>query len=149
MDRVHRVLKPLGPAPNQETLSAGFRSSNLRISCAQHVTSEKQILTVNTVKVQLFPDLSWLTLQQRRALQPLLTALCEHSIPYSWGFRFSLSVRRVGKTSNLRAPEDMRTFCTELNVPCPETPILLRHTEPWKKEQCQKPSRRMSLPAFS
>lgn len=36
--------------------------------------------------VQLFPDLSWITLQKRRLLQPLLHTLQEKDIIYRWNF---------------------------------------------------------------
>lgn len=95
-------------------------------------------------RVQLYPDLSWLTPQQRRALQPLLHVLSEHSIPYRWGFLFSLSARKYGKTLILFSPEDLRAFCKDLNVPCLDSPgwELLPDfnsaAEPWQVVQHQK-----------
>lgn len=70
----------------------------------------------NGVKVQLFPDLSWLMLQQRWALEPILATLRSHSIPYRWGLQFSLSARKNGKTSIIQIPEDTRAFCAEFNI---------------------------------
>lgn len=72
--------------------------------------------------IQLYPDLSLHTLQQRRYLQPLLSVLRDNQIPYRWGYPFSLTARRDGVSSVLRVPEDLPAFCSALRISCPQIP---------------------------
>ncbi|XP_073488868.1 uncharacterized protein [Aquarana catesbeiana] len=72
--------------------------------------------------IQLYPDLSWITLQQRRSLQPLLTTLKEHDFRYHWGFPFSLTAKKDERSTTLRYPEDLHSFCKDLDIPVPPTP---------------------------
>lgn len=39
--------------------------------------------------IQLYPDLSWPTLQKLRHIRPLLALLKEHGFAYIWGFPFA------------------------------------------------------------
>lgn len=73
-------------------------------------------------QLQLFLDLSWITLQQRRFLQLVPTILRDLSIPYQWGLPFSLTTRRDRRSATLRYPEDLASFCEELHITPPETP---------------------------
>lgn len=82
--------------------------------------------------IQLFADLSWRTLQQRRALQPLLQTLLVYSLRYHWGFPFSLSVTKEGRTLILHTSDKICTKSREVNIPCPETPGW----EPIPENQC-------------
>lgn len=66
-----------------------------------------QEIRFDGAKVQLFPDLSWLTLQQYRLLQPLLAFFKDHSIRYRWGF---LSVSLVGEMADPRRCEFQKTL---------------------------------------
>lgn len=72
--------------------------------------------------IQLFPDLSWITLQQRRSLQQLLTLLRDHDFRYHWGLPFSLTAKRDGRSTTLRYPEDIQSFCRDLDIPVAPTP---------------------------
>lgn len=70
-------------------------------------TIMKAVLNKTTVEfegaqISLFPDLSHRTLMQRRAVRPLLKALCAVDVKYCWGFPFSLTDTRNGKTADLR-----------------------------------------------
>lgn len=104
---------------------------------------DKGEIDFDGVPFQLFPDPSWLTLQQRRTLQPLVTILRERSIPYCWGFMFSLMSHKKGKTSILRAQEDTAAFCEGLNISCPvlpsweSLPTPLRALDWWQMVQRQ------------
>lgn len=57
---------------------------------------------------------------------------------------FSLSGRRDGRSSTLRIPEDLATFCADLNIPHPEVtrcdplPLLPTDGQPWQMVQRQK-----------
>lgn len=70
-------------------------------------------------QIQLYPDLSWITLQKRRCLKPLLNVLKENELPYRWGFPFALLVVRNGRTTALRSYEDLPSFCSALNITTP------------------------------
>ena len=72
--------------------------------------------------LQLYPYLSWITLQKRRLLQPLLRTLQDRDIVYRWGFPFSLSATHQGTSATLRYPEDLDAFCRTLDIPVPQLP---------------------------
>ncbi|KAG9467791.1 hypothetical protein GDO78_014290 [Eleutherodactylus coqui] len=67
--------------------------------------------------VQLFPDLSQLTLMKRKSLRPLLDTLHQHNIEYMWGFPFRLQVRHGGRLIVLRNPGDLAKFSAALDIP--------------------------------
>lgn len=67
--------------------------------------------------IQLYPDLSWLTLQKRRHLKPNLSLLRERGITYRWGFPFPLSASKNVWSATLCTFEDLATFCSELDIP--------------------------------
>lgn len=70
--------------------------------------------------IRLFPGLSWLTLQKRRHLKPLLLLLQKEEISYRWGFPFALLAFRNGLTAVLHAYEELPSFCTSLNIAAPD-----------------------------
>lgn len=120
-DRAHRALRPRG-------LSASPRDVICRVH--YYMIKEQILLKARTCNdlqwrgspIQLFPDLSWHTLQQRRCLQPLLTLLRDNRITYRWGYPFSLTAKRDGISSTLRVPEDLPNFCSTLRLTCPHLP---------------------------
>lgn len=70
--------------------------------------------------VQLYPDLSWLTLPKRRHRKLLLVLLKDHGITYRLGFPFALPVSRNGHTVVLQAFKDL-PLCTTLAIPSQNT----------------------------
>lgn len=122
LDRAHWALKPKGLQSRPRDVSCRVHSYSLKEDIMCKARTTKPILYEGT-PVQLFPDLSWITLQKCRLLQPLLLSLCEAIIVVChWGFTFSLSGTRDGKSAVLRVPQDLRTFCDILDVPIPELP---------------------------
>lgn len=121
MDRAHRALRPKGPISRPRDVICRVHSFPLKEVIMRKARTTKKILFENT-QVQLFPDLSWITLQKRRLLQPLLILLQENDITYRWGFPFSLTARRQGKTAVLRFPEDVENFCDTMEIPPPRLP---------------------------
>lgn len=75
--------------------------------------------------VQLYEDLSLMTLQQRKALRPLLDVLWARAIPYSWRFPFVLYASVEDRNTLLHSPADMAAFCEELGIPFVQTPDWL------------------------
>lgn len=66
--------------------------------------------------VQIFQDLSGITLQHRRGLKPLLDTLRAKGIRYKWKFPFCLSATDQGHTALLKVPEDLPLFCDILGI---------------------------------
>lgn len=121
MDRAHRALRPKGPPSRPRDVICRVHSFPLKEDIMRKARSAKRVVFENTL-IQLFPDLSWITLQKRRLLQPLLILLQEKNITYRWGFPFSLTARHQGKSATLRFPEDLENFCDILEIPTPRLP---------------------------
>lgn len=109
MDRAHRALKPKDQASKPRDVICRVHLFALKEDIMRKARLIK--LIVDGAPIQLFPDLSWITLQKRRLLQPLLHSLQDNSIAYRWGFLFSLTATHAGKTATLQVPEDICFFC--------------------------------------
>lgn len=117
IDRAHRTLGPKSSDPNRPR----------DILCRLHYFTIKELILrkardkgdiyLADCKIQLLSDLSKMTLDKRRALRPLLDALREHEITYSWGYPFQLQVRADGNLFCVRTPADVPEFCTALRMP--------------------------------
>lgn len=121
MDRAHRALRPKGATPKPRDIICRIRSYPLKEEIIKQARLARKA-TFDDIQIQLYPDLSWITLQKRRLLQPLLHILQKKAITYRWGFPFSLSAKHQGKSAILRYPEDLRTFCDILEIPAPQLP---------------------------
>lgn len=66
--------------------------------------------------VQLFADISQLTIQKRRSLKPLLTHLMNRHIKYRWSFPFQLSFTYKGKTHSFVNFQDKEGILLELGL---------------------------------
>lgn len=96
---------------------------------------ERGCILHNGTEIKLFQDLSHITLQNRRALCPLLDLLRSHNIQYRWKFPFALSASARGRTALLRSSEDLQTFCEQLDIPLMDLPDWCAFhfpTEPWR-----------------
>lgn len=122
MERIHRALKPKGKATNPprdviccvcdfQLKEDVLRNARLRTKCT-HDGSE----------IQIFQDLSNITLQHRRDLKLLLDVLRERNIIYRWKFPFGLLATTQGRTAFLRVPEDLQAFCDTMDIPFIEVP---------------------------
>lgn len=121
MDRAHRALRPKGATPKPRDIICRISSYPLKEEIMRQARLARRVM-FEDVQIQLYPDLSWLTLQKRRLLQPLLQTLQKEAISYRWGFPFSLTAKHQGKSAILRYPEDLRTFCEVLEIPAPQLP---------------------------
>ena len=120
LDRAHRALRPRGPGTRPRDVVCRVHNYTLKEEIMRK-TRNMRTIDFDGAPIQLFPDLSWITLQQRRSLQPLLTLLRERDFRYHWGFPFSLTAKRDGRSTTLRYPEDLQSFCKDLDIPVPPT----------------------------
>lgn len=121
MDRAHRALRPKGAASKPRDVICRVTSYPLKESIMRQARIARKVI-FDGVQIQLYPDLSWITLQKRRLLQPLLQILQTKAIPYRWGFPFTLTAKHQGTSAVLRYPEDLRTFCNTLEIQSPQLP---------------------------
>lgn len=88
-------------------------------------------ITFNDTEISIIQDLSPNTLNNRRALRPLLEILCRQR-PYKWKFPFALNVTFRGRQLYLRTPNDLQDFCQDLQI----SPVDLPD---WYQEFCNPP----------
>lgn len=77
----------------------------------------KPTILFEGLNIALYPDISRRTLYQRRAVRPLLEALRAVETKYCWGYPFSLTASRNGKTATLRTKDDLESFVQKLDLP--------------------------------
>lgn len=121
-ERAHRALRPRGrdtdPPRDIICCLVNFPLKEAILKKAR----EKNRVLFNGNEIKLFQDLSNITLQQRRALRPILDQLRTRGIPYRWKFPFCLSASWRGHTALLRTPDDLQSFCDTLNIPSIDVP---------------------------
>ena len=114
--RIHRALRPKGKEadPPRDVICclADFRIKEDILRKARG----KQ-LSCQGAPIQLFQDLSGITLKHCRDLRPLLNVLRDRNISYKWKFPFCLSASHQGRTVLLKVPEDLPHFCDTLGIP--------------------------------
>lgn len=75
--------------------------------------------------MQIFNDLSPITLAKQRNLRPITSYLQHHKIPYYWGFPFRLAVFTDGTQFNLRELQEAEAFIKNLGLPLlPEEDLI-------------------------
>lgn len=117
MERIHRALRPKGREtdPPRDIICC-IGNFKLKEDIIKMARGRQQILHEGA-PVQIYQDLSGITLQHRRNLRPLLEALREKQILYKWKFPFCLSASAHGRTAILKVPEDLPHFCATLGIP--------------------------------
>lgn len=122
LERCHRALRPQGPpsAPPRDVITyvTSFQLKEAILRKAR----DREMIQHGENTIQLYRDLSPITLQQRRALRPLLEVLRTRGIAYSWSFPFALAATVDDRTVTLQSPADMDKFCDALRIPYVETP---------------------------
>ncbi|XP_073473806.1 vomeronasal type-2 receptor 116-like [Aquarana catesbeiana] len=96
LDRVHRALGPKNPNlehPRDFICRLHFYAIKDTIMKAARV---QDAIYFNETPVSLLPDVSKLTLDMRRALKPLTSALQEKQIKCRWGFQYNLFASHEG-----------------------------------------------------
>lgn len=122
MERMHRALHPKGrdTDPPRDIICC-IVDFKLKEEILRQARSRQQLLH-NGHTIQIFQDLSSITLQHRRDLKLLLDILRTRGIQYRWKFPFCLSATHLGRTALLRVPEDLHSFCDTLDIPPVEVP---------------------------
>ncbi|XP_077327569.1 uncharacterized protein LOC143962118 [Lithobates pipiens] len=149
-----RALRPKNATSSPRDVICRLTSFHIKEDIMRQARLAR-VVTFRNTPVQLFPDLSWLTLQKRRILQPLLRTLQEAAIPYRWGFPISLTGKHQGKMASLRFPEDLHAFCEDLGVRPPQLPDWdLVATQPapptlWQKVPSRQRPRNREAPKKS
>lgn len=122
MERAHRALRPKGRESDPpRDIVCCIVDFKLKEEILKMARGRPQI-THNGAQVQIYQDLSGITLQHRRDLKPLLEALRDRQIMYKWKFPFCLSASTHGRTAFLKVPEDLPHFCAALGIPLISVP---------------------------
>lgn len=80
-------------------------------------------LTCRGHAIQVFADLSALTIQKRRSLKPLLTVLSQRKIKYRWALLFDLKFDFKGKTHSFRNLHEGKRLLLDLRLVCQEATL--------------------------
>lgn len=122
MERIHRALRPKGrdTDPPRDIICC-LVDFKLKEEILRQARGRPQ-LTHDGVNIQIYQDLSGISLQHRRDLKPLLDALHTKGIPYEWKFPFCLSATTQGRTALLKVPEDLPHFCEILGISMVDNP---------------------------
>ncbi|CAH2315536.1 Hypothetical predicted protein [Pelobates cultripes] len=92
--------------------------------------------------ITIYQDLSRYTLQARRALRPITTALQHAGIQYRWGYPFSLSARHGLDFLTIRKPDDVHAFMRTLGLPPVTVPNWLARSFLLQPNRPQQPQGR-------
>ncbi|XP_075430196.1 uncharacterized protein LOC142468023 [Ascaphus truei] len=118
-DRAHRALAQKSSDPNRHrdvVLRMHAYSAKDRIMTAAR---ELRTVTMDGVQIQLYNDLSQITINKRNALRPLTSYLRDQGVKYRWGFPFKLVVLRNGRHHTVTTPEGAKVFLKALGIPLP------------------------------
>lgn len=117
LDRVHRVQGPRrGDDPAPRDVLARVHYYTIKEEILQKSWTRGP-LDFDGATVQLFPDLSRLTLRMRGQLRPLLEAIRSAGATYRWGHPFHLIVLKGTNSFVLRWPEQLPDLFGFLECP--------------------------------
>lgn len=106
VDRIHRLPKPphLPAEVPRDTLMRihFYHAKDMLLAQSRRLGQ----LPAPYSKLQLFPDISQFTRQQRRQLQTITKPLHNHKIPFQWGFPTKLVVTKNGARHNIHTVEE-------------------------------------------
>lgn len=90
LDRAHMALRPKAPnsAPPRDIICC--LSSHILKGEILHKARQNDQILFKEAPIQLYQDLSPITLKNRRAVRPVLDALMDKNIPYRWKFPFAV-----------------------------------------------------------
>ena len=131
LDRAHRSLAPKPPPganPRDIIVRFHFYESKEALTIA---TRNKSRVDFKGAKIQIFNDLSPITLARRRALRPVTSHLQQNQVPYRWGFPFRLSVTKDGSQHSMRDLQECEAFIRNLGLPpIPEEDLQMQIPAP-------------------
>ncbi|CAH2319011.1 Hypothetical predicted protein [Pelobates cultripes] len=139
--RAHRALRPM-PSPEEQPRDI--------ICCLENYQLKEDILhtarRMGTIRfenqtISIYQDLSRYTLQARRALCPVISALQQAGIPYRWGYPFSLSARHGQDQHTVKKPSNLPGFLQAMGIPPIQVPDWLASSFLQPPPGPQQPSR--------
>lgn len=137
LERFHRVLHPRGEAGALPwDVLYCVVSFPIKEEILRRARDREHITYGGGGTVELYQNLSPITLQQRRALRPLFDVLRSRGIPYSWRFPFGLSAAASGQSALLHTPTDLIAFYSTVHIPSvalPDwsSPLMTRASDKW------------------
>ncbi|CAH2282447.1 Hypothetical predicted protein [Pelobates cultripes] len=117
LDRAHRSLRPkaaVGDAPRDIICRIHYYA--LKADILKHLRDTSGPLLYQGHEIQIYQDLSWHTLQARRALRPITDQLRSRNIRYRWGFPFALIVNTRGTTYTISTHQDIVPNLAETSI---------------------------------
>lgn len=115
-DHIHRSLapKPSEGPPRDLIIKFHFYRTKERL-----LQAAQQDLSFQGNPLQLFADLSPVTIARRRGLKPYLQILQTQGIKYRWGFPFKLSFSHLGCQFHASSPSNLKHNFQELQLDIP------------------------------
>lgn len=115
-ESAHQVLCPRGHEGDPlRDIVCCFVDYRLKEEVAIKAQEQKEF-SFNGSEVKIFQNLSQITLNNRRALQPILATLRERNMAYKWHFPFGLCVTVQGRSFTLQTPVDLPQFFEHVNL---------------------------------
>ncbi|CAH2327817.1 Hypothetical predicted protein, partial [Pelobates cultripes] len=115
-ERAHRAARPRSIEDGPRDLICCLHSFPVK-ELIMRKARERPEWTYRNSQVSLYNDLSPLTLEARRALKPVTTALRDRHIDYKWGFPFALLARHQDSWISARWPAEIPRFLETLDLP--------------------------------
>lgn len=124
LDRVHRSLAPK-PPPRDIIVRFHYYESKKALTVATRNISQ---VDFKGTKIQIFNDLSSITLAKRHSFRPVTAYVQNHQITYHWGFPFCLSASKDGVQYSMRDLHESEVFILNLGHPSNPEEDLQRPT---------------------
>lgn len=127
IDRAHRLPKPKNvPASAPRDVIVRIHFFHIKEALTR-LARDTPHLPEPYHQLKLFADLSQYTIQARRALQPITTALRLQNTPYRWGFPTKLLITKNGVTHVITSVADGVPILKSLDIPfTPPSPSARR-----------------------
>ncbi|CAH2300865.1 Hypothetical predicted protein [Pelobates cultripes] len=134
-ERAHRTLRPRSAEDGPRDMICCLHSFPIKDTIMRKAR-ERPTWPFQGTQVSLYNDLSPYTLEARRALKPITTALRERNIKYKWGFPFALMARHQDSWLAARWPDEIPRLLDTLNMPHIQfTDWLLDTSRPVQRQQ--------------
>lgn len=122
LDRVHRITRYQSQVEDKpRDVIKRFYYAEEKSKIMEGIRTAAEI-SYDGSELQIFSDLSTETLARRRLLKPLTEQMRALNVTYQWGFPACLKGKKDGRSAVLRFPEDLRDFCSKLDL----SPLLYR-----------------------
>ncbi|XP_040181316.1 uncharacterized protein LOC120915124 [Rana temporaria] len=115
LDRAHRSLGPIRKdgLPRDIVIKPHYFSTKEEImKCSR----QREQLTYQGANIQIFSDISPYTIQKRRSMKPLLSALLQKEIRYKWAFPFALKFSYKGNHYAVHNFQEGERLLMSLNI---------------------------------